>query len=404
MYLPIKIAKRYFFSKKKTSFISLISWLAMGGVAFGTAALVIVLSVFNGLEDLNRSLFKSFDADFTIEASKAKRFELSANKISNLKKIEEIQYITEVLQENALTKYGNSQTVATIKGVDSTFLQNDSFKKSIIDGQFNFGKNGQYNAIVGIGIQQSLQISLENFYTSLSLWFPKNDANLAAPSMESFSRVDILPGSIFSIEQAYDNFVFIPIAFARKLFNQPTAISALEITLKKDQDIEDTRNKISNILGQSFSIKTRDEKHQGLLKAIKFEKLFVFITLLFIIGISEMNIFFSLSMLVIEKKDDIKSMVALGANASFIKNIFKVEGAIIAIIGAITGLVIGLSLCLIQLKYGLLKMGMTSALVDEYPIRIEMGDLIYTAIALTLITILIAYIPAKRAAKFGLNF
>ncbi len=401
MNLPFKIAFRYLISKKKANFINIISWLAMAGIAFGTTALVVVLSVFNGLEDLNRSLFNSFDSDLSVQPKKGKSFDQNIINFNELTKIEGIKYYTKIIQESALVKYGEQQTVANVKGVESTFLKNEAFKKSIIDGEFKLLADSSYQAIIGIGIQQNLSISIENFYTPLEFWYPSKTANLNLATESSFNKVMAIPSGVFSIEQSYDNHIIVPIELTRSLFDKQTAITALEINLNTDTDSKLIKSKLEKIWGEKLKVFTRDEQHMGLLKAIKLEKLFVFLALIFITGIAAMNIFFSLSMLVIEKTNDIKTLKAIGANKTTIGKIFKIEGFLIASIGAIIGLAIGYILCTLQLKYGLLKMGMVSALVDAYPVRIEFFDFLFTGFAIFLLTLLISQFPSKKAENIS---
>jgi lipoprotein-releasing system permease protein len=401
MYLSLKIAYRYFISKKKTSFISIISWLAMVGIAFGTMALVIILSVFNGLEDLNRSLFNTFDSDLIILPKLGKKFEPKSANLPNYQAINEISSITNIIQENALVKYGSEQSIATIKGVDNSFLQNIEFKKSIVDGDFVLTEDSSFKAIIGIGLAQNLSISVENYFTPLEFWYPNKDANLSLATENSFNKYLAQPSGIFSIEQSYDNFVIVPIDLTRRLFERKTEVSAIEININKKGEIEVIKNNIAKILSPNLKILTREEQHLGLLKAIKLEKIFVFIALIFIIAIAALNIFFSLSMLVIEKTEDIKILKAIGANKQLIGNIFRLEGFLIAFFGATLGLVLGYSICFLQIKYGFLKMGMVSALVDAYPVRIELMDFLLTGISIFTITIFISQFPSKKAENIS---
>jgi lipoprotein-releasing system permease protein len=401
MYFPLRIAFRYLVAKKKATFISLISWLAMSGIAFGTSAIIIVLSVFNGLEDLNRSLFKTFDSDLIALPLTGKKFDAASLNNLNSRKLTNIKNVNGVIQENALVKYGDQQCVATIKGVQNSFLENADFKNSIVEGKFTLIQDSTFQAIVGIGIQQNLSIDTGNFYTPIEFWFPNKDANLNLATESSFNKVSAFPSSVFSIEQSYDNYIIVPIELTKQLFDRKNELSAIEINLKSTENIEETKKQLMPILGNKLKILTRDEQHIGLLKAIKFEKLFVFLALIFITGIAALNIFFSLSMLVIEKTEDIKTLKAIGTNNNTIKRIFQIEGALISVAGSILGMTIGLGVCWLQLKYGFLKMGMVSALVDAYPVRIELLDVVYTAIALVIITLIISQFPSKKASKIN---
>ncbi len=263
------------------------------------------------------------------------------------------------------------------------------------------GDTTNFNAIIGIGIEQNLSISTLNFYTALEFWYPSKTANLNLATENSFNKQMALPAAIFSIEQSYDNHIIVPLKLTDALFEKNGQITTLEINIKKETSVENFKEKLRSICPPNLQILTRDEQHSGLLKAIKLEKLFVFIALIFIIGIAALNIFFSLSMLVLEKTNDIKTLKALGAKKQLIGRIFKIEGFLIASAGAITGLVLGYIICLIQLKYGLLKMGMVSALVDSYPIRIQISDFIFSGISIFFITLIISQFPSKKAENIS---
>lgn len=378
----------------------MISWLSLAGIAFGTAAIIIVLSVFNGLEDLNRSLFKSYDADLTILPKKGKSFDPAIVARLPLNKLPGVDYVNATVQDNALLRYNDLQCVATVKGVDSYFLKNEAFKKSIVEGQCQLSVDSSYGAVIGLGIQQNLLISTENAFSPIEFWYPRKNSNLILATEDSFNKGFAYPTGVFSIEQAYDQIVIVPLALAQALFERENQLSSLEISLKPNADIQELKTNIAKSLPASLKILDSDEQHASLLSAIKIEKLFVFMALICITAIAALNLFFSLTMLVIEKKKDILTLKSLGANESLIKKIFQNTGYIISIIGLLAGLCIGFAFCYAQQQYGFLKMGMVSALVDAYPVRMSVSDFLATAIGILLISTLIIQFPAKKAANF----
>ncbi len=402
MNLPLLIAKRYFFSRKKKSFINIISIVAMLGVMVGVMALVIVLSVFNGMEDLQRGLFHSFDSDLRVTAIKGKNFDMKDVKLTDLQKLSQVKTVTQVIEENALLRYQDKRMVVNLKGVEDNFLAQSQLNKAIIDGRLKLREDGRMFAIIGQGVSYMLSISIADFFTPIEAWYPHNTGVKAMNLMsdDAFNRLDIMPGGIFAIEQDYDyQYVIVPLSFAQNLFEYGTKRTAIEIQVSDYQQVESIKKAIASLLGANFKIENRDEQHATLFRAIHIEKLFVFITLAFIIAIASFNIFFSLSMLAIEKKEDVSVMLAMGATPVFIKKIFLFEGCLVAFIGAVLGLLLGYGLCFLQAQYGLVKMGTTSLLIDAYPIKTEFWDFFNTAIVVVVITLLASYFPAKKAVS-----
>ncbi|WP_109742989.1 ABC transporter permease [Arcicella aurantiaca] len=401
MNFPLYIAKRYFFARKKTSFISLISMISMLGVGVGTMALVVVLSVFNGLEDFQRGLFKSFDADLKITPIKGKHFDCPPLLVQKLSKIDGVKNINQVIEENVLVRYRDAQMVVNLKGVDDNFLKQDRLKKSLIDGKLKLKENGISHGIVGSGVAITLGVDVDAFFTPLELWYPRNtnSKTIDFTSSDAFNKMSLIPSGVFSIEQQYDdNYIFAPLTFAQNLFDYNDERTSLEIQVVNAEEISQVQKAVKEALGGGFTVQNQDEQHASLLRAIKIEKLFVFLTLTFIIGIASFNIFFSLSMLAIEKKEDVKTLYAMGANAGMIQKIFLSEGAIVAFSGAVVGLVLGFGLCWLQQTYGLVSMGIVGALIDAYPVKIQFWDFFFTALVVVIITMIASYFPAKKAA------
>ncbi|MDR6194320.1 FtsX-like permease family protein [Siphonobacter sp. SORGH_AS_0500] len=400
MNLPLLIARRYFLSKKKTSYINLIAIISMLGVCIGTMALVVVLSVFNGLEDFNRQLFKTLDSDLRIIPAKGKSFTVSDSLWTNLKKIQGIEHITQVYEENALVQYQDHRTVATIKAVDDNLSTHPEMDTTRIAGSLQLQSQHQNFAVLGVGVARMLGVSPEDPLTALEIWYPRKNANLAAPGLEAFNEATIQPGGIFSIEQSIDDhYIFVPLRFAEDLFETEGKRTALEFKVKPGLDVEPIQGEMQRIVGENFKVQNQDEQHASLFRAIQIEKLFVFITLTLIIAIASFNIYFSLSMLAIEKKADVATLLAMGAWPGLIRRIFLAEGALVGFSGAIVGLVLGVALCWAQEEYGFAKMQLVGSLVDAYPVRMQIQDLIGTVIALIIITLAASWMPAQKAAR-----
>ncbi|CCH01559.1 Lipoprotein-releasing system transmembrane protein lolC [Fibrella aestuarina BUZ 2] len=401
MTLPFFIARRYFFSRRKRSFISYLSILAMLGVGVGTMALVVVLSVFNGMEELNRQIFKSFESDLSVLPTTGKRFTMPASTIVKLRRVPGVQLLTTVAADNALARYADGQTVVRIKGVDSTYLQRHQLDSILVEGRLVLRQNGYNFAIIAEGVRNELTISPEDILTPLELFYPERGKRLSSLSPESFRQQQLGVSGVFFIEAAnYNDLVLIPLAAARELLGYgPDDYSSLEMQLTPDADEQAVKEAIQEQLPQSLVVSTRDELNRDLFRAISYEKIFVSITLAFIILIASINTFFSLSMLALEKKQDIVIMSAMGAAPSLIRRIFLTEGAIISLTGAVVGLALGLLLCYLQETYGLVGFGTPSSIVSAYPVRVRSEDIVLTGAVVIFVTFLISYFPAQRAAQ-----
>ncbi len=400
MNLPLFIAKRYFFSKRKKNFINLISILSMVGVAFSTAALIIVLSVFNGLEDLLRSLNSSFDPELKIEIVKGKSFEVGDALRKKIEAIEGVEIVTDVIEDYAYIRYRDADMVVTIKGVSDNFLDQYRLDGHIVDGRLRLVENGVNYAIIGRGIQYALSIGIENNIYPLQVFYIKSANASTFDVSKIYMRKNIEPGSVFSIEKNYDeNYVFLPLSFAQELLDYGDKRTSLEIKTVAGANIKKVQSRIKDLLGERFSVLTNEEQHKDLYKLLKMEKLFVFISLTLLILVSSINIFFSLMMLVIDKKKDVAILSAMGASPMLIKRIFLSEGALIAFLGAGIGLLFGGAICWLQDQYGLVGMGMENALVANYPIKLKSIDFVTTSSVIIAITFLISFYPASLAGK-----
>ncbi|MGF7214537.1 lipoprotein-releasing system permease protein [Spirosoma lacussanchae] len=412
MNLPAWVARRYFFSRKKRSFISWLSILSMLGVGVGTMALIIVLSVFNGMEELNRQLFRNFEADMTILPAEGKRFMASSALLSQLRQTPGVSFISAVAQDNALARYRASgstdgQAVVQLKGVDDNYTQRSQLDSTLIQGQLVLRRDDVNYAVVAEGIRNDLSISPVDILTPLEILYPQSGQTLSAINPNAFNREALTVGGVFYIEVPnYNNVVLAPISVARALFGyEPDEVTSLEIQLRPGTDEEAAKQALEAVVSKAapavqLTVQSRDDLNRDLYRAIRVEKLFVALTLSFIILVASINIFFSLSMLVIEKKQDIGIMFAMGATSGMIRRIFLTEGAIIALTGAITGLVLGIVICLLQQQYGFVSMGTPSSIVDAYPVRLDLIDVVLTGGLVVLMTILTSWFPAQRAARY----
>ncbi len=376
----------------------------MVGVAIGTMALVIVLSVFNGLEDLIRSLYSSFDPEIKITATTGKSFIVEDSLLNVISAVEGVEIVTEIIEDNAYVRYRDSELVVKVKGVGDNFINQNRMDQTIVHGELKLKREGINYALVGRGVQYALGIAPGNDFYTLQIFYPKNIRPGSLNPSNLYTQKNILPGGIFAIEKQYDeSYIFVPLDFAESLMGYGDKRTSLEIKTTDNIPITTVQARLKNVLGDQFQILNSDEQHSGLLRAIKIEKLFVFITFSFILAVASFNIFFSLTMLAIDKKKDIAILYAIGATDKMIKNIFLKEGAIIAFSGAITGLLLGLAICWLQQTYGLVSMGMQTSVLDSYPVKMEFTDFIYTGVSIILITILASYRPAVIATRSNIK-
>ena len=395
------IAGRYFKSKKKRNFITVLSVISMIGVAVSTAALVAVMSVFNGLEDLIRSLFASFDAELKIEPVQGKSFVTSEEWISELQSIEGVQVVTEVIEDNALLEYRGNQLVGRIKGVSENFLDQGRFSKGYFWGDTTLGSPDRPGAILGRGVGFLLSVNLDEINSVIRVYYPKAPRSAATlDPNQLYSSAQIEPRAFFSIEQQFDNeYLIAPLGFVRDLLNYGEKRTALEIKVKPGFSVSGVQNRLKKQLGADFSVKTADEQHAALIRTVKLEKLFVFLTLTFILAIASFNIFFSLSMLAIEKRKDIAILKSMGARDTLVRKIFLKQGALIAFSGALSGLILGFLLVWLQDTFGLVSLGISSAVVNAYPVRLDWVDLIWIGVSVISITMIASWRPAWIASQ-----
>lgn len=372
----------------------------MVGVAFSTAALIIVLSVFNGLEGLLRSLYTSFDPELKIEAVEGKSFERSDELLSKVQGIEGVEVVTEVIEDYAYIRYRDADVVATIKGVSDNFIDQHRLDQHIVQGELKLKKDGVAFAVMGRGIQYALSVAVEDEMYAMQVFYIKDLRRTSLDPSQMYARKSIRPGGVFSIEKNYDeNYVFLPLDFVADLLDYGDKRTALEIKTKEGVDIYEVKEKVAQAVGSSFQILTNEEQQKDLYRLLKMEKLFTFLALTLLLAVGSINIFFSLMMLAIDKKRDISILTAVGASQNLIKRIFFSEGAFISFIGAGTGLLLGGLICWAQDKFGLVGMGMENAVIPDYPVTMIWTDFALTSLAIVLITMLVSFYPASLASK-----
>jgi len=400
MNISIFIAKRYLFSKKKRNVINIISGISIMGVTFGTMALIVILSVFNGFDNLIKTLFNSFDADLQITLNEGKTFKSDSLVIQGVKEVEGVEYFVEVIEENALFEYDDKQFIGTMKGVSENFSKMNGIDTMIYDGEFYLKRGTENYAVVGYGVAYYLSIGL-TFITPLKIWVPKRKENITFDIETAFNKKYLYPSGIFTIQQEYDNkYIIVSIDFARELLEYTTQVTAIEIGVDENYNVNKIQKQIQTILGSGFDVKNRYQQHELLYKIMKSEKWAIFLILSFIMIILSFNVVGSLTMLIIDKQKDIQILKHLGANNSLIRNIFLFEGWLISITGAVIGLVLGLIICLLQIKFGFVQFPSSGTfIVDAYPVHLNFMDFISVLLTVAIIGFLAAWYPVRYISK-----
>ncbi len=396
MKLSLYIAKRYLFAKKSRNAINIISAVSVAGVAVGTMALIIVLSVFNGLETMVRSIFNTFDPDLRITVREGKTFIPDSSSLNLLSSVGGVSCYALSLEENALLKYGDREYIATIKGVDENYDLVSGIDSSLWDGEFILtADNGRPYAIPGIGIANYLGLRI-NFMTPLNIYVPRRTGSASLDPENAFVRRYIYPSGIFQVEQEYDSkYVFVPLAFARELLDYQDEVSSVEVRFKGEADPEKTEKDVGRIFGDRFLVQNRYEQQEIFYKVMRSERLAIFLILSLILIIASFNIIGSLTMLIIEKERDIEILKSLGADNDLIRKIFIFEGWFISILGAVVGLFLGFVVCWLQQTYGIVKLQSESLIMDAYPVVLKIKDFVIVPATVLMIGYWAAWYPVR---------
>lgn len=372
----------------------------MLGVFVGSAALIIILSVFNGFENIVLSMYNTFSPELRIEAAEGKAFDPADNRFDKFKGDSRIVNYTEVLQEKALIRYGKSQSIALVKGVSEDYTKGQlSLDSAISSGSFTLSQDGENFAVIGSAIQNFLSVNLNDDFRHLDIYSPRKGAANSMNPADEFNVMSIHPSGVFSVQQEFDNMMIVPIRFARELLGEEIKVSSIEINTKPDVDIAEFQKEIETVLGSAYLVKNRSQQNQLLYKILNSEKWAIFLILTFVLIIAIFNIIGSLTMLVIDKAKDIAILSSLGANKMLIRGIFFIEGMMISMLGCIAGMAAGLVFCLFQMHYGFIKMSGVSLMVDSYPIGLKSTDFILVFATVLLVSLIASAISSRLSVK-----
>ncbi|WP_270212176.1 FtsX-like permease family protein [Phocaeicola coprocola] len=408
MNFPFYIARRYLFSKKSHNAINVISAISVCGVALATLALVCTLSVFNGFQDLVTTFFTAFDSQLKITAVRGKVFDGQDKRVLQLKKMPDVEVYSESLEDNVMVQYQGRQAMAVVKGVEDNFDQLTPID-SILFGRGDLLLHDEVvdYAIPGIQLLSTLGSGIR-FLDPLEIYAPRRGAkvNMANPSTAFVTGNLFSSGLVFAVNQEkYDaSYILTSIDFARRLFQYTTEVSAINLKLKAGADTDAVKKHIQDLLGDDFLVQDRYEQQADTYRIMEIEKLISYLFLTFILMIACFNVIGSLSMLIIDKRDDVVTLRNLGASDRQIVRIFLFEGRMISFFGAFAGVVLGLLLCWLQQEYGLIALGSSgSFVVDAYPVSVHVSDVLLIFITVLLIGFLSVWYPVRFLSKRLLN-
>ena len=405
MNFPFFVARRYLFSKKSTHAINIISAISVVGVAVATMALVVTLSVFNGFHDLVATFFTSFDPQLKVQPVEGKTVAADDSVLTKIRQLPQIEVATECVEDQALAIYNGHQAMVMVKGVEDNFDSLTHINEILVgDGEFILHAAGMDYGILGIRLAETLGTGY--FYQRpLKIYAPRREGQYDMTDPEQAFEEDQVysPNVLFNVKQArYDkNYILTSISFARRLFDQQGMLSSLELRLKPGSSFERAKSEIAELCGDRFTVKDRFEQQDDTFKIMKIEKFIAYIFLTFILMVACFNIIGSLSMLIIDKKDDVVTLRNLGANDHQIVQIFLFEGRLISAIGAVSGILVGLLLCWLQQQFGLVTLGSSSGsfVINAYPVSVHPWDIVIIFFTVLIVGFLAVWYPVRYFAR-----
>ena len=402
--LPVTFAFRYLFSKKSTNAINVITAVSMLGMCIISAAMVLVLSVFNGFEGLTLSLYNSFNPDLKVVPETGKVFTLSPEQEQQLQNLQSIEVYSKILEEKAALKYGDNEFIGTLKGVDDNYIQVSGVDSALVRGEFILKKGGNSYAVLGLGVEGQLGARLQDQVRAITVLIPsRRSGGVGLMPSSAFNKATIRPVGTFSIQMEFDSkYMFVPLDFIQSLLKYPNEVSALEMKLQAGTDLPGLQQELTTILGPGFEYQDRYQQNAFLYQIMRTEKWATYAIMSFILAIAAFNIIGSLSMLVLEKTKDIAILKTMGATSQTIRRIFLLEGLLSSLIGATLGIGLALLFCWLQIQFGLIPLpGSGSFVISAMPVEVKVYDLLLIAATVMSISLLASWIPAYRTAKMG---
>jgi lipoprotein-releasing system permease protein len=400
--LPLYIAKRYLVSKKSHHIINIISIISIVGVAIGTMALIIVLSVFNGFDNLVVSLFSSFNAPLRIEPRFGKTFNISDFPLEKIREIPGVKQCAEVVEAEALMRYRDNQSIVTLKGVPPDYAGITGIDTMIVEGSFTMEEQDRNFTVPGYGIAANLSLDLNDFMNPVTVFMPRRDANMTGGLEQAFNYETISPSGVFQIQYDYDvRYAFVPLRFLLELTGYEQERSAIEISVKPGALPDEVQKSVAAAAGDRFTVKNRFQQQEILYQIMTSEKRYIFMILTLILIIATFNVIGTLSMLILDKKRDIAVLKSLGADQSLIRRIFLFEGMLVSFIGAVVGLFFGAVICWLQMRFGFVRLGGedSSFVVSAYPVWMKFSDFLLVFLTVMIIGFLASLYPVYNIRR-----
>jgi lipoprotein-releasing system permease protein len=394
-------AWRYFKAKKTTNAINVISWISIVAIVIGTASLILVLSVFNGFEGLVKSLYSSFYPDLKISPLSGKQITLTEAQLQKLRSVKGVKSISLVVEEKALLKNGDYQSIVNLKGVDENFTAVTGVQNHIVKGDFNTGTANDALLVLGAGIENAIDVQTDRNLVPLTIYLPrKGEVSLSDP-FKSLSVDTINTSGTFLIQQDFDNkYAITNLAFVKNMLGMDAnTYGAAEIAINPGANIDDVQNEVKNFLGKSYLVQNRFEQNVGLYSVMQVEKWMIYAILSLILVVAAFNMIGALTMLVLEKKQDIGVLHALGADRSFIQKIFLNSGILLAIIGGGAGMLLAFLIGTAQTKFHLIPLEGNTFMVDYFPVKMVFSDFLLVSFTVLVIALIASWIPARKAAQ-----
>ena len=398
------LAWRYLFSKKEHNIINVISGISMIGIMVSTAALVVVLSVFNGMSDIIGGWFNALHADYEITLREGKSFATDSFPIQQLRQIPGVKAVNEIVCDLSLANYDDRQELLYLKGVPDNYFQTNHFEGMLVDGDTALYKLRQPCAIMGTGSAGELEVNLLS-YTLMKMYYPKRTKKNFANAAEAFNTRYIIPNGVICTNTNYDeNYIFCPISFVRELMDYEGEVTSLEIQLKEGANTAKVRKQIADLAGEKFLLKDQQEQEDSLYKTMKSEKFMIYLILAFILILAAFNIIGALGMLILEKKTDTAVLFSMGASKSLIQKVFIYEGIMVSALGGLAGTLLGALICFLQQTFHIVKLGGGGAhyIIPYYPVQIRFTDLLVVLFTILVISLLTSIIPAYNLKKSDL--
>jgi lipoprotein-releasing system permease protein len=393
-------AWRYFKAKKSTNAINVVAWISMLAIIVGSASLILVLSVFNGFEDLVKSLYSSFYADLKVTPKRGKIIKVTDQQLKSLGTINGISVYSLLAEDNAILQNGDLPTIVYLKGVDSNYVRVSQIAGKLLKGKFELGTADNPQVVLGVGVENAIAAESDKSVLPLSAYIFKKDESGSTDPMNSISTQNIISSGSFAIQQEFDNkYAFTNIAFMKHMLALgPNEYSSIEIKMNDESKTELVKTQIKHLFTDDYSVQTRYEQNQSLYHVMGMEKWVIYILLTLILAVAAFNMVGALTMLVMEKQKDIHVLKALGANNGFIQRIFLSEGLLLGLLGGISGVLLAVIICWLQVKFKLVPLQGGSFLIDYYPVKLVASDFLLVLSTILIVALLASWFPSRKAA------